>query len=60
MESIHTMASDILKKYKEVFGEDPVFTGVNFDEPFPYDELLRAIETKIPYIEEPVPEGAKA
>lgn len=54
------MASDILKKYKEVFGEDPVFTGVNFDEPFPYDELLKAIETKIPYIEEPVPEGAKA
>lgn len=50
----------ILERYKERFGEYPVFTGINFDDDFPYDELMNAIETQIPYTEQQVPDGAKA
>jgi hypothetical protein len=52
--------NSILERYKQVFGEYPVFTGINFDDDFPYEKLINAIDTGIAYIEQEVPEGAKA
>lgn len=50
----------ILERYKERFGEYPDFTGINFDDDFPYDELVKAVETGVAYREQAVPENAKA
>lgn len=52
-------AISITDLYIEVFGKEPVLTGISFPE-YPFDALVKAIETGIPYEEEPVPEGAVA
>ena len=45
--------------YIEVFGEEPVLTGMGFsDGESLANKMIKAIETGIPLIEEPVPVGA--
>ena len=48
---------EILQKYRERFGEEPHFTGINFDQEFPIEAIWAAIQTGIPYIEDEIPEG---
>jgi hypothetical protein len=51
--------SELLDLYVEVFGEEPVLTGISYnDKESLADKLIRAIETEEPLIEREVPEGS--
>ena len=44
--------------YFEVFGVEPVITGINYgDSDSLTDRLFEAIMTEVPYVEQELPEG---
>ena len=49
---------DIVKLHIDIFGVEPVITGINYNKSEDTDlKILEAIETGIPYIEQKIPEG---
>lgn len=48
---------DLLKEYKQKFGEEPKITGLDWIRD-PFDLLEEALDTGIPINERPVPKGA--
>ena len=49
---------DVLKMHRELFGVEPVITGIEFFNDTPLIErILNAIEAGTPYIEDEVPDG---
>lgn len=48
---------DLLKEYKQMFGEEPKITGLDWTRD-PFDLLEEALDTGIPINERPVPKGA--
>jgi hypothetical protein len=49
---------DIVKLHIDVFGVEPVITGINYNKSENTDlKILEAIEIGIPYIEQEIPEG---
>lgn len=48
---------ELIARYVEKFGEEPVFTGVAAFEGFPFEAIYDAIESGVPYNEDEVPEG---
>ena len=48
---------DLLKEYKQMFGEEPNITGLDWIRD-PFDLLEEALDTGIPINERPVPKGA--
>jgi hypothetical protein len=47
---------DLLEEYKQMFGEEPHITGIDWMRD-PFDLLEEALETGIPINERPVPKG---
>lgn len=51
-------AENIYDLHLEVFGVEPVVTGINYAESGSLVErLIEAIQVGVPYVEQPVPEG---
>lgn len=49
---------DFVKLHVELFGVEPVITGINFrDSDELIDKIADAIANGVPYVEEEVPEG---
>jgi len=50
--------SEIVRMHVELFGVEPIITGVNFrDSDELIDKILQAIEDNIPYVEKDVENG---
>lgn len=50
---------EVIDLYIEIFGEEPVLTGISYnDKESLVDKLIRAIETDEPLIEREVPEDS--
>jgi len=51
---------DIIQEYKKRFGRYPDFNGSSFDEDYPVERVLNALESGVPISEPQIPEGIKA
>lgn len=48
---------DIVDMYKQTFRSLPSITGINWNKPYPIDEMVEAIDSGVPIPDEEEPES---